>query len=159
MMNRIGVLLLFINLSAIAFVGCRKEAPEPPSKPKYEFKGDEGEIKGVMKFDGRPPARVKIDLSQDPNCANSLGSKWVDDWLVEDGKLQTVFVYPSEIQNSSHKKAQKRFACIRLEVVRPTFQQAIYFLCFLCLFVAILNRALRNKTSTQIASHAGRPQA
>jgi hypothetical protein len=107
MMNWIGVLLLSINLSAIAFVGCRKEAPEPPSKPKYEFKGDEGEIKGVMKFDGRPPARVRIDLSQDPNCANALSSKWVDDRLVEDGKCKTCLSIVLKYRTIATKRRKK----------------------------------------------------
>lgn len=94
MMKTIGLLLMLINFSAVALVSCTREPPEqPPNKPKYQSKGDEGEIKGVMIFDGAPPARVKIDMSQDASCANAVGSKWVDDLLVEGGKLQNVFVY------------------------------------------------------------------
>jgi plastocyanin len=94
MMKTFGVWLLLATSSVIALVGCKKEPPEQqPTKPPYQSKGDEGEIKGVMRFDGIPPLRPTIAMNQDPYCASAPGSKLVDDLLVEDGKLQNVFVY------------------------------------------------------------------
>ncbi len=94
MIKTLGVLLLLATSSVIALVGCKKESPEQqPTKPPYQSKGDEGELKGVVKFDGAPPTPAKIDMSQDANCASASGSKVVDDLLVADGKLQNVLVY------------------------------------------------------------------
>jgi hypothetical protein len=93
MMKAIGLFLFIMNLSTMAFVGCKKELPEQPAKPNYESKGDEGEIKGVMKFDGTPPTPAKIDMSQDANCTNAPGNKLADDLVVDNGKLQNVLVY------------------------------------------------------------------
>jgi plastocyanin len=47
-------------------------------------------ISGTAKFDGAAPKAVKIDMSQDPNCA---GSNTAENVLVADGKLANVFIY------------------------------------------------------------------
>jgi plastocyanin len=102
MLKRYSILLLALIVAAMMLVNCkpkgRKSASdadddEAPKKVKYASKSDEGEIKGVIKFDGTAPDRAKIDISQDANCVRAEGDKLADDVLVDAGKLQNVFVY------------------------------------------------------------------
>lgn len=47
-------------------------------------------VSGVVKFDGTAPKAAKIDMSQDPACK---GSNVAETIVVNDGKLENVFVY------------------------------------------------------------------
>jgi hypothetical protein len=61
--------------------------------PGGKQSGNEGNVSGVIKFDGTPPAGNRIDMSEDANCAAAPGDKLTDDVQVTDGKLANVFVY------------------------------------------------------------------
>jgi len=50
-------------------------------------------ISGTMKFDGVAPKAVKIDMSQDSNCA---GSNTAENVVVAGGNLANVFIYVKE---------------------------------------------------------------
>ncbi|MEW6129094.1 MAG: hypothetical protein AB1757_18795 [Acidobacteriota bacterium] len=99
MFKKSAILLLAIVVLAMMVANCKpkkknlEENLDTPKKAKYESKADEGEIKGVIKFDGTAPERAKIDMSQDANCVRAEGDKLNDDVLVENGNLQNVFVY------------------------------------------------------------------
>lgn len=51
-----------------------------------------GTITGTIHFKGKAPARVLIDMAQDPACAMGP-SNYSEQYMVHDGKLQNVFVY------------------------------------------------------------------
>ena len=48
------------------------------------------DVLGVIHFEGTPPPRATIDTGQDPNCGGPVKSESV---MVEDGRLQNVYVY------------------------------------------------------------------
>ncbi|HLA12243.1 MAG TPA: carboxypeptidase regulatory-like domain-containing protein [Pyrinomonadaceae bacterium] len=62
----------------------------------YASKGDEGTVKGVVSFNGAPPAPKKIDTSADPVCAQNNPNLTTEDTVVSDGKLANAFVYVKE---------------------------------------------------------------
>ena len=72
----------------------KDDGPGPDAgKPAYQSAGNEGTISGVIKFDGTPPDRKRIDMGADANCASAGGEKLTEEVLVTDGKLANVFVY------------------------------------------------------------------
>lgn len=95
MSKRFGVILTILALVVMLAASCKKgnEELEVLNKPKYVTTGDEGTISGVIKFDGVPPERKKINMEQDSNCLNAGGDALNNDLLVDAGKLQNVFVY------------------------------------------------------------------
>jgi len=52
-----------------------------------------GTVMGTVQFTGAPPARVRIDMSQDPACGLTGGTNLAEQYVVERGKLANVFVY------------------------------------------------------------------
>ena len=99
MLKRLSLIFMLIALSATLLAACGKgdddepEEDEAPAKVKFQPKGNEGSISGVVKFDGLVPTPQKIDMSGDANCAAAPGAKTVDDVTVTDGKLANVYVY------------------------------------------------------------------
>src|SRR6266849_936257 len=56
-------------------------------------KGNEGNITGAIAFTGAAPTPKKIQMDSDPVCAQKGAGATNEDVLVNDGKLQNVFVY------------------------------------------------------------------
>jgi plastocyanin len=52
-----------------------------------------GTVSGTVHFAGKAPARVKIDMSQDPVCSVMGGDNYSEQYVVKDGKLANVYVY------------------------------------------------------------------
>jgi plastocyanin len=52
-----------------------------------------GVVSGTVRFAGKPPARVKIDMSMDPVCSMTGGDNYSEQYVVRDGKLANVYVY------------------------------------------------------------------
>ncbi|HXC95750.1 MAG TPA: carboxypeptidase regulatory-like domain-containing protein [Edaphobacter sp.] len=52
-----------------------------------------GTINGIVIFSGKPPAPVKIDMSQDPVCSMTGGDNFAEQYAVHSGKLANVFIY------------------------------------------------------------------
>lgn len=52
-----------------------------------------GEVRGTVHLSGKAPARVKIDMSQDPVCSMMGGDNFSEQYVVKDGGLANVFVY------------------------------------------------------------------
>jgi plastocyanin len=95
-----GVLLLAL------LTGCSQTPKEPAAKtekatppaPPVYFKVDPataGVLKGKIAFTGRKPARRKIDVSEDPQCAKMHKAGLYDETVVvnPNGTLANVFVY------------------------------------------------------------------
>ena len=99
MLKRLSLIFMLIALSATLLAACHGKdddeegADEAPAKVKWQDKGNEGTITGVVKFEGPVPTPARIDMSADQNCASSPGDKTIDDVTVTDGKLANVYVY------------------------------------------------------------------
>jgi plastocyanin len=52
-----------------------------------------GSVSGTVHFAGKPPERIKIDMSQDPACTLSADDNYTEQYVVHEGKLANVYVY------------------------------------------------------------------
>jgi len=52
-----------------------------------------GAVEGTVHFAGKPPERLRIDMSQDPECSTAGGENLAEQYVVHDGKLANVYVY------------------------------------------------------------------
>lgn len=52
-----------------------------------------GTVSGTIHFAGKPPERLKIDMSQDPVCAMTGGDNYAEQYVVHNGDLANVYVY------------------------------------------------------------------
>ncbi len=91
----------------LAIVGCKPDAAvrrgevvdggvKPASASRVGTPVDPataGSVSGVVRFSGKAPARVKIDMTMDPVCEMKAGDNYSEQYLVKDGKLANVFVY------------------------------------------------------------------
>jgi plastocyanin len=66
-------------------------AARPPSAPLD--KATLGMVSGTIRFAGKVPAPVKIDMSMDPACSMTGGDNYSEQYVVHDGKLANVYVY------------------------------------------------------------------
>ena len=56
-----------------------------------------GSVSGTIKFDGEPPTRRTVKMDADPKCtAANPDGRLGEVFVVNDGKLQNVFVYVKE---------------------------------------------------------------
>ena len=52
-----------------------------------------GAASGTVRFAGKPPERIKIDMSQDPACTLGADDNYTEQYVVHEGKLANVYVY------------------------------------------------------------------
>jgi plastocyanin len=52
-----------------------------------------GTLTGTVRFSGKVPERLKIDMSMDPVCAITGGDNYAEQYVVKDGNLANVYVY------------------------------------------------------------------
>lgn len=52
-----------------------------------------GGVTGTVRFTGKPPARVRIDMSQDPACSLTPEDNYSEQYVVHDSKLANAYVY------------------------------------------------------------------
>jgi plastocyanin len=52
-----------------------------------------GTIEGTIHYAGTPPKRIPIDMAQDPACAMAGGENLTEQYVVQNGGLQNVFIY------------------------------------------------------------------
>ncbi len=91
----IRVIAALLLILTIAFgAGCGKEETSAPASQTqiqtWKPSGNEGNITGVISFTGAVPAPSKLDMSSDSKCE---GENFLNDVVVNDGKLQNVFVF------------------------------------------------------------------
>lgn len=78
--------------------GASKAAPAP-SAPVPDS-GTLGSIMGSVTYSGEPPARVPIDMSQDPACGLSGGQNLSEQYVIgKSGGLANVYVYLKDAKN------------------------------------------------------------
>jgi hypothetical protein len=70
---------------------------------KYTPNGNEGSIVGTINFTGAAPAVKPISMDADPFCASSNPNAHAEDVVVNDGKLQNVFVYVKDGKTADGK--------------------------------------------------------
>jgi hypothetical protein len=73
-----------------------KEEPAAPASAVALDPATLGSVNGTIHFSGKPPARVKIDMSMDPVCSITGGDNYSEQFVVHDGKLANVYVYVKE---------------------------------------------------------------
>ncbi|HMV48502.1 MAG TPA: carboxypeptidase regulatory-like domain-containing protein [Blastocatellia bacterium] len=84
--------IFLLAVTALTGIACgKKEEATTPASSAATWKpsGNEGNITGVIAFNGATPAPRKLDTSNDSACGETLA----DDVLVKDGKLQNVLVH------------------------------------------------------------------
>jgi plastocyanin len=109
---------VLIGLS-VAICCCVISAPLRPSRATaaeaqvenqqpYKRTGAEGAVTGQIRFEGEAPARRKLDMSQDANCAAVARNPRTEDVVVTDGRLANVFVYVKggSLENTSFETPQ-----------------------------------------------------
>jgi plastocyanin len=83
----------------LAGLGCKTPAHspeaglEPPAKYAQVDQATAGAIEGTIRFAGKAPPLVRIDMAQDPGCATGGGANYTEQYDVHDGKMADVFVY------------------------------------------------------------------
>jgi hypothetical protein len=101
--RRLLVLLLTLSLLALS-VACGSSDDEADDEDNsngadtaaavpYKVTGNEGSVTGTINFTGAAPAVKPISMDADPACASSNPNAHAEDAVVNDGKLQNVFVY------------------------------------------------------------------
>jgi plastocyanin len=90
MFSRRAIAALLLILTFALNLSCGKEETASPAGPVWKPVGNEGSISGAISFTGAVPAPSKLDMSNDSNCT---GENFLDDVVVNNGKLQNVFVY------------------------------------------------------------------
>jgi plastocyanin len=72
--------------------GSKAEAPAPPPTTPLD-QATLGMVSGTVRFSGKPPAPVEIDMSMDPVCSMMGGENYSEQYVVHDGKLANVYLY------------------------------------------------------------------
>src|SRR3984957_166167 len=65
----------------------------PPASTVQLDKAMLGMVTGTIRFVGKAPEQVKIDMSMDPVCSMMAGDNFAEQYAVKDGKLGNVYVY------------------------------------------------------------------
>jgi plastocyanin len=68
-----------------------RAAVPPPAAPLDQ--ATLGMVSGTIRFTGKTPERVKIDMSMDPVCSITGGDNFAEQYIVKDGKLANAYVY------------------------------------------------------------------
>ncbi|HZC43535.1 MAG TPA: carboxypeptidase regulatory-like domain-containing protein [Acidobacteriaceae bacterium] len=98
--------LAVVPLLALAIAGCHQHARPHPSAngtsgstaaPAANAQIDPataGSVSGTIRFDGKAPTPIMIDMAQDPACGQaSKTPNMTEQYVVHDGRLANVFVY------------------------------------------------------------------
>ena len=77
-----------VRQGQVAGKGAKEEPAAPPLDPATL-----GAVSGTVHFTGKPPQRVKIDMSMDPVCSMTAAENFAEQYVVHEGKLADVYVY------------------------------------------------------------------
>src|SRR5215469_10179929 len=119
-----GVLAVGISVGFLATTtGCRPDEavkkgvlvdkgtkPAEPAPVAVPDGATLGSVVGTVKFAGKAPERLKIDMSMDPVCSITGGDNYAEQYAVKDGKLANVYVYikdgPAAAMSSPTRSAE-----------------------------------------------------
>lgn len=80
-----------VKKGALVEKGTKPAEPAPAvAKPDAATVGT---LVGTVKFTGKTPERLKIDMSMDPVCSITGGENYAEQYVVKDGRLANVYVY------------------------------------------------------------------
>lgn len=111
--RRLFALLVMLSLLSLSFA-CSSSDDEADDEDNsngtdtaattpYKPSGNEGSITGTIAFTGAAPAVKPISMDADPACASSNPNAHAEDVVVNDGKLQNVFVYVKDGKTADGK--------------------------------------------------------
>lgn len=93
-------LAVMLSAAVLFSAGCKKEdgssvSVSETTRPLAHIDpATAGNIEGIVHLTGKAPARIEIDMAQDPACAMSPEGKNLTEGIVsQDGKLANVYVY------------------------------------------------------------------
>jgi plastocyanin len=91
MRKRIAIALCSL---ALVGAGCKKSSTQGTGAPVYTTIdwANAGTITGTIHFAGRVPARIRIDMAQDPVCSVA-DANYSEQYVVNHGGFQNVFIY------------------------------------------------------------------
>jgi hypothetical protein len=111
--RRFLFLLITLSLLSLSFACGSKDdeaddednsnGTETAAGVPYKATGNEGSIVGTIAFTGATPAVKPISMDADPYCASSNPNARAEDAVVNDGKLQNVFVYVKDGKTTDGK--------------------------------------------------------
>ncbi len=101
------LLLAAAATTLLLLTGCKPDAAvrsgtdlNPKTQPEPQQPGGVpvdpatvGTVSGTVHFAGKPPARVRIDMSQDPVCSVTGGDNFSEQYIVDKGHLANVYLY------------------------------------------------------------------
>jgi len=79
-----------VKKSAVVDKGTKASEPAPAAALDPATLGS---VTGTVKFAGKVPERLKIDMSMDPVCSITAADNYAEQYVVKDGKLANVYVY------------------------------------------------------------------
>ena len=82
-----------VKQSQVIDNGIKSEGPVAPPQSAPIDPATLGTVSGTVRLAGRPPQRLKIDMSQDPGCSASVGDNFAEQYVVKNGRLANVYVY------------------------------------------------------------------
>jgi hypothetical protein len=111
-LRRLLALLVALSLLSLA-VACGSSDDEADDEDNsnatetagtaYKPSGNEGTITGTIAFTGAAPATKSISMDADPACSSVNPNAHAEDVVVNDGKLQNVFVYVKDGKTADGK--------------------------------------------------------
>ncbi|GGH15867.1 carboxypeptidase regulatory-like domain-containing protein [Silvibacterium dinghuense] len=85
--------LILLSALALAGAGCKKSGPAAPAQNYVSIDpATAGTISGTIHYEGKPPARIPIDMGQDPACTFA-DANLTEQYVVHNGGLANVFLY------------------------------------------------------------------
>lgn len=111
-LRRLLALLVMLSLLSLA-VACGSSDDEADDEDNsnatetagtaYKPSGNEGTITGTIAFTGAAPATKSISMDADPVCSSTNPNAHAEDVVVNDGKLQNVFIYVKDGKTADGK--------------------------------------------------------
>jgi len=96
-MTKLSATAAILLATALTLSGCKSNAPTQtavePAQAAPAPVANAGGISGTIHFTGKPPARIKIDMSMDPACSMLAPENNAEQYVVADGKLANVYLY------------------------------------------------------------------
>jgi plastocyanin len=105
-----------IRRGAVVGKGTKTSDPGASNGPAIDL-ATTGSIRGTVNFAGKPPERLKIDMSQDPVCSITGGENLAEQYVVRGGKLANVYVYVKDGPQEAMRAAPQSTAPVALDQV------------------------------------------
>ncbi|MFT4114729.1 carboxypeptidase regulatory-like domain-containing protein [Silvibacterium sp.] len=85
--------VILLSALTLAGIGCKKSGPAAPAQNYVAIDtATAGTISGTIHYQGVPPARIPIDMGQDPVCSMA-DSNLTEQYVIHNGGLANVFLY------------------------------------------------------------------